>query len=80
MIALLKEETSERLKETQEDTSKQCKEMNKTAQDLETEVDYVKKTQTEAMLEINILEIGTVITEENATNRIDTKESQVWMI
>jgi vacuolar-type H+-ATPase subunit I/STV1 len=40
------------LKETQENTSKQVLEMNKTILDIKREVDTTKKTQSEAMQEI----------------------------
>jgi uncharacterized protein YdaL len=43
------------LKEKQENTSKQVMEMNKTILDLKREVDTIKKTQSEAILEIEML-------------------------
>jgi hypothetical protein len=43
------------LKEKQENTSKQVIEINKTIQDLKREVNTIKKTQSEATLEIETL-------------------------
>ena len=51
----LKEEAQYSLKELQENTTKQVVELNKTIQDLKREVDTIKKTQSEAMLEIETL-------------------------
>ena len=51
----LKEETQKFLKELQENMTKQVMELNKTIQDLKREVDTIKKTQSEAMLEIETL-------------------------
>jgi septal ring factor EnvC (AmiA/AmiB activator) len=52
----IKEEDQLSLKELQENTTKQVTELNKTIQDLKREVDTIKKTQSEAMLEIEKLE------------------------
>ena len=43
----LKEENQKSLKELQENTSKQVKELNKTIQDLKMEVEKIKKSQRE---------------------------------
>ncbi|EAA20074.1 pORF1, partial [Plasmodium yoelii yoelii] len=51
----LKEESQKSLKELQENTTKQVMELNKTIQDLKREVDTIKKTQSEATLEIENL-------------------------
>jgi predicted RecB family endonuclease len=51
----LKEEAQKPLKEFQENTTKQVMELNKTIQDLKWEVDTIKKTQSEATLEIETL-------------------------
>ena len=51
----IKEEAQNSLKELQENTTKQVMEMNKTILDLKREVDTIKKTQSEAMLEIETL-------------------------
>ena len=48
----IKEEAQKSLKELQEKTTKQVIELNKTIQDLKGEVDRIKKTQSEATLEI----------------------------
>jgi septal ring factor EnvC (AmiA/AmiB activator) len=51
----LREETQKSLKELQENTTKQVMELNKTIQDLKREVDTIKKTQSEATLDIETL-------------------------
>ena len=51
----LKEETQKFLKELQENMIKQVMELNKTIQDLKREVDTIKKTQSEAKLDIKNL-------------------------
>ena len=47
MIEALKEEVNKSLKDIQENTVKQGKEINKTVQDLKMEIESIKKTQTE---------------------------------
>ena len=55
-VEALKEETQKSLKELQENTSKQVKELNKTIQDLEMEVQTIKKkSERETTLEIENL-------------------------
>ena len=51
----IKEEAQKSLKELQENTTKQLMELNKTIQDLKREVDTIKKTKSEATLEIENL-------------------------
>ena len=51
-VEALKEETHKSLKEIQENTIKQVKELNKTIQDLKVEIETLKKTQNETTLEI----------------------------
>ena len=65
------------LKEKQENTSKQVMEMNKTILDLKREVDTIKKTQSEAMLEIETLgkKSGTIDT--SISNRIQEMEERI---
>ena len=54
-LEALKEETQKSLKELQENTTKQVKQLNKTILDLKMEVETIKKTQRETILEIEIL-------------------------
>ena len=70
----IKEETQKSLKELQENTTKQVMELNKTIQDLKREVDTIKKTQSEATLEIETLgkKSGTIDT--SISNRIQEME------
>ena len=51
----LKEEAQNCLNELQESTTKQEMELNKTIQDLQREVNTIKKTQSEATLEVETL-------------------------
>jgi predicted transcriptional regulator len=51
MIEVFKEEINESLKEIQENTTKQVKDMHKTIQDLKMEIKVIKKKQIERILE-----------------------------
>ena len=51
-IEALKVESQKPLKELQENTTNQVKELNKTIQDLKMEIETVKKSQRETILEI----------------------------
>ena len=55
MMEDYKKDINNSLKEIQENTSKQVKELNKTIQDLKMEVETIKKSQRETTLEIEIL-------------------------
>jgi hypothetical protein len=75
----LKEETQKSLKELQENMTKQVMELNKTNQPLKREVDTIKKTQSEAWLEIETL--GKKFRTTDATQyKIWKRESQVQKI
>jgi hypothetical protein len=54
-IEAFKEETQKSLKELQENTIKQVKEMNKVIQDLKIEIETVKKSKRETTLELENL-------------------------
>ena len=56
MVETFKEDTNNSLKEIQENTIKQVKEMNKMVQHLKTDIEAIKKTQMEAPLEMENLE------------------------
>jgi hypothetical protein len=58
------------LKKKQENTSKQVMEMNKTILDVKGEVDTIKKTQSEATLEIETLGKKSGTIDANISNRI----------
>ena len=65
------------LKEIQENTTKQVKEMNKTVYELNTEIEAIKKTQNEGILEMENLGKRTRTTDSSITNRTqETEESQ----
>jgi chromosome segregation ATPase len=69
----IKENTAKELqvrKEKEKNTSKQVMEMNKTILDLKGEVDTIKKTQSEATLEIETLGKKPETIDESISNRI----------
>ena len=66
----IKEETQKSLKELQENTTKQVMELNKTIQDLKREVDTIKKTQSEATVEIETLGKKSGTIDASISNRI----------
>jgi cell division protein FtsL len=65
------------LKEKQENTSKQVMEMNKNIIDLKKEVDTIKKTQSEAMLEIETLGKKSGTINVSISNRIQEMEERI---
>ena len=70
------------LKEKQENTSKQVMEMNKAILDLKREVKTIKKTQSEATLEIETLGKKSGTIDASISNKIQKwkRESQVQKI
>ena len=73
----IKEETQKSLKELQENTTKQVMELNKTIQDLKREVDTIKKTQSEATLEIENLGKKSGTIDASISNRIQEMEERI---
>jgi chromosome segregation ATPase len=73
----LKEEAQKSVKELQENTTKQVMELNKSIQDLKREVDTIKKTQTEATLEIEILGKKSGTRDASISNRIQEMEERI---
>ena len=65
------------LKELQENTTKQVKELNKIVQDLIMEVEAIKKSQRETTLEIENLGKRPGIIDANITNRIQEMEERI---
>ena len=57
--------------------TKQVMELNKTIQDLKREVDTIKKTQSEAMLEIVMLGKKSGNIDESISNRIQEMEERI---
>ena len=72
----IKEEAQKSLKELQESTTKQVMELNKTIQDLKREVDTIKKTQSEATLEIETLGKKSGTIDASISNRIQDMEER----
>ena len=69
-VEALKEKTQKSLKELHENTTKQVKESNKTMQDLNLEVDTIKKSQRETTLEIENLGKRSGVIDASINNRI----------
>jgi cell division protein FtsL len=65
------------LKEKQENTNKQVMELNKNIQDLNREVDTIKKTQSEATLEIETLGMKSGTIDVSIRNRIQEMEERI---
>ena len=65
------------IEEKQENTSKQVMEMNKTILDLKSEVDKIKETQNEAMLEIENLGKKSGTIDASISNRIQEMEERI---
>ncbi|ERE81613.1 Transposase, L1 containing protein [Cricetulus griseus] len=66
--------------ETQEKTTKQVKETLKTVQGMKAEIDTIKKTQNEAMLEMERLDKRSGTKDVNITNRIQEMEKRISAI
>jgi chromosome segregation ATPase len=73
----LKEEAQKSLKELQENTAKQVMELNKAIQDLKREVDTIKKTQSEATLEIETIGRKSGTIDASISNRIQEMEERI---
>jgi predicted nucleic acid-binding Zn-ribbon protein len=74
IIALFKKDINNSLKEIQENTGKQVKELNKAIQDLKVKVETIKKKQMEANLEMENLGKRSGIANVSITNRIQEIE------
>ena len=70
IIGSFEEDITISLKEIQENTGKQLKELNKEIQDLKVEVETIKKTQTETNLEMGNIRKRSGITDVINTDRI----------
>ena len=77
IIESFKEDINNSLKEIQENTGKQVKELNKVIQDLKVEVETIKKTQMEANLEMENLGKRSGITDVSITNRTQEIEERI---
>jgi chromosome segregation ATPase len=73
-VEFLKEKTLKSLKKLQENTTKHVMELNNTIQDLKGEIETIKKTQSEAMLEIETLGKKSGTTDVSIINRIQEVE------
>ena len=74
---VMKEKTQKSLKELQESTNKHVKDLNKTIQDLKSEVETTKKTQRETTLEIESLGKKSGDRDANINNRIQEIEERI---
>ena len=77
MMEDYKKEINNSLKEIQENTSTQVKELNKTIQDLKMNVETIKKSQGETSLEIENLGKKSETIDANITNRIQEIEERI---
>jgi hypothetical protein len=77
IIESFKEDINNSLKEIQENTGKQMKELNKVIQDLKVEVEAIKKTQMETNLEMENLGKRSGITDVSISNRIQDTEVRI---
>jgi predicted nucleic acid-binding Zn-ribbon protein len=76
-VEALKEKTQKSLKELQENTTKQVKELNKTIQDLKMEIETIKKSQRETILETENLGKRSGVIDAGITNRIQEIEERI---
>jgi RNA processing factor Prp31 len=72
-----KKDINNSLKEIQENASKQVKELNKTIQDVKTDVETIKKLQRETILEIENLRKKSGAIDASITNRIQEMEERI---
>jgi predicted nucleic acid-binding Zn-ribbon protein len=77
MMEDYKKEINNSLKEIQENTSKQVKESNKTIQNLKMEVETIKKSQRETILDIENLERKSGAIDASITNRMQEIEERI---
>jgi predicted RNase H-like nuclease (RuvC/YqgF family) len=77
IIKSFKEGINNSLKEIQENTGKQVKELNKEIQDLKVDVETIKKTQMEANQEMENLGKRSGITDVSIANRIQETENKI---
>jgi hypothetical protein len=73
-IEVFKKETNKSLKGIPENTIRQVKKISKTMQDLKVEIEAIKKTQTEEILEMEDLGKRTETTDASITNKIKEME------
>ena len=76
MMEDFKKEINNSLKEIQENTSNQVKELNKTIKDLKIEVETIKKSQRETTLEIENLGKKSEVIDASISNRIEEVEEK----
>jgi methyl-accepting chemotaxis protein len=77
MIEAFKEEANKSLKDKQENTIKQVKEINKIVPNLKAEIKAIKKAQTEGTLEMDNLGKRTKTTDASITQRIQEMEERI---
>jgi predicted nucleic acid-binding Zn-ribbon protein len=76
-VEAFKEEIQKSLKELQKNTTKQAKEMNKTIQDLQMEIESIKKSQRDTTLEIENLGKKSGVIDASITNRIQEIQERI---
>ena len=78
MMEDYKKDINNSLKEIQENASKQVKELDKTIQDLKTEVETIKKSQSKTTLEIENLSKKSEAIDASITTRIQEIEERKY--
>jgi septal ring factor EnvC (AmiA/AmiB activator) len=78
MIEDFKKNINNSLKELQENTIKQAKEMNKTIKDLKMEIETIKKSQSETTMELQNLEKRSGVIDANIINRIQEIGERIY--
>ena len=76
-MSLKKNKKKKSLKESQENTTKQVKELNKTIQDLKLELETIRKSQKETTLGIENLGKRSGLIDASITNRIQEIEERI---
>ena len=77
LIEHLKKDINNSLKEIQENTTKQMKELNKTIQDLKIEVETIRKSQRETTLDIENLGKKSGVIDGSINQRIQELEERI---
>ncbi|MGU7598330.1 hypothetical protein, partial [Enterococcus faecalis] len=73
----MEEKTNQKMQEINESQENTIKQLMGTVQDLKTELETIKKTQTEGMLEVEKLSKQSVTTDASITNRIQEMEERI---
>ncbi|ERE65931.1 GTPase IMAP family member 3-like protein [Cricetulus griseus] len=73
----MEEKTNQKIQEIKESQGNTIKQLKETVQDLKTELETIKKTQTEGMLEVEELSKQSGTTDATKTNKIQEMENRI---